>query len=79
MVEGGGGELVDDFGGDEAGAGEDVELELVASAELLVGEAAAFGFSKGAVAGDEVIEVATHYSASRLDLRRLAPQPTIYN
>ena len=68
----GGGEVVDDFGGDEVGAGEavevleavvlepeDVEVEFVAGAELLVGEAAeAFAFSAVAVAGDEVVEVA---------------------
>ena len=70
----GGGEVVDDFGGDEVGAGEvvevleavvfepeDVEVEFVARAEIFVAEAAeAFGFSAGALAGDEVVEVAVH-------------------
>ena len=40
---------------------EDVEVEFVAGAELLVGEAAeAFAFFAVAVAGDEVVEVAVH-------------------
>ena len=53
MVEGGGEAVVFEP--------EDVEIEFVAGAELLVGEAAqALGLSTVAVADDEVVEVAAH-------------------